>query len=72
MEISMIHCKGLSMKKWAKSIHIIVDIKNQSPTSTLDGMTPYEAWYGTYPLVNNIWFVGSTLFSLFIKKKGIS
>jgi hypothetical protein len=49
MARSMLHFKGLSTKYWAEKVDTIVYQRNQSPTSTLDGITPYENWYGTKP-----------------------
>jgi hypothetical protein len=45
MEIYMMQLKGLSTKYWAEVGHNAVYLRNQSPTSTLDGQTPYEAWF---------------------------
>jgi hypothetical protein len=46
-----------------------VYLRNRSPTSTLDGITPYEAWYGTKPLVNHLQVFGSTCYALVPKEK---
>jgi hypothetical protein len=69
MERSMLHFKGLSTKYWAEAIHTIVYLRNQSPTSTLYGITPYQAWYGTQPSVNHLQVFGSTCYSLVPKEK---
>jgi transposase InsO family protein len=60
MEISMMQFKGLSTKYWDEAVHTAVYLRNRSPTSDLDGKTPYEAWYGFKPKVNHLRVFGST------------
>jgi hypothetical protein len=52
MARSMMQFKGLSKKSWAEVVHTAVYLRNRSPTSSLDGQTPYEAWYSFKPKVN--------------------
>jgi hypothetical protein len=69
MARSMLHFKGLSTKYWAEAVHTTVYLRNRSPTSALDGITPYEAWYGTKPSVNHLRVFGSTCYALVPKEK---
>jgi hypothetical protein len=69
MERSMMQFKGLSTKYWVEAVHIAVYLKNQSPTSLLDGKTPYEAWYSFKPKVNHLRVFGSTYYALAPKEK---
>lgn len=39
----MLQTKGLSNSYWAEAIRIVVYILNRIPTSSLDGITPFEA-----------------------------
>jgi hypothetical protein len=50
----MMQFKGLSTKYWAEAVHTTVYLINRSPTSKLDGKTPYEAWYGFKTKVNHL------------------
>jgi hypothetical protein len=69
MARSMMQFKGLSTKYWAEAVHTAIYLGNRSPTSTLDGKTPYEAWYGFKPKVNNLRVFGSTCYALVPKEK---
>ena len=59
----------MSTKYWAKAVHTAVYLRNRSPTSALDGQTPYEAWYGFKPKVNHLRVFGSTCYALVPKEK---
>jgi hypothetical protein len=39
---------------WGEAVHTAVFLLNRAPTSALDGMTPYQAWYGKKPSVHLI------------------
>ena len=54
MARSMMQFKGLSSSYWAEAVHIAVYLWNRSPTASLDGVTPYEAWYGYKPKVKHL------------------
>jgi IS30 family transposase len=69
MARSMMQFKGLSTKYWAEAVHTVVYLRNRSPTSALDGQTPYEAWYGFKPKVNHLRVFGSTCYALVPKEK---
>jgi hypothetical protein len=55
------------MKWWPEILGTIVTIKNLSPSSVLDGITPYEAWHGYKPDVSNLRAPGTK--GYFITKK---
>ena len=52
MERSMMQFKGLYSSYWVEAVHTTVYLRNISPTTSLDGVTPYEAWYGYNPKLN--------------------
>jgi len=39
---------------WAEAVNTAVYLHNRSPTRSLEGMTPYEAWNGVKPDLSNI------------------
>jgi transposase InsO family protein len=51
---TMLHASGLSSSFWAEAVHTAVYIRNRSVTTALDGMTPYEAWFGKKPAVGHL------------------
>ena len=53
MARSMLQTKGLSNIYWAEAIRTAVYILNRSSTSSLDGITPFEAWYEKRSNVNH-------------------
>eukprot|EP00253_Pinus_taeda_P031276 PITA_31276 len=53
MERCMLQTKGLRKSYWGDAVATSVYILNRSPTSALENMTPYEAWYGKKPNVNH-------------------
>jgi len=69
MARSMLHFKGLSTKYWAEAVHTTIYLRNRSPTSALDGITPYEAWYGTKPSINHLRIFCSTCYALVPKEQ---
>ena len=44
--------KALPAMFWGESVNTVVYILNRSPTRSLDGKTPYEAWHGERPAVS--------------------
>ena len=46
---SMLALKNLNLIYWVEVIHTTVYLRNRSPTASLDGITPYEAWFGFKP-----------------------
>nr|KYP38814.1 Retrovirus-related Pol polyprotein from transposon TNT 1-94 [Cajanus cajan] len=53
MARSMMHEKGLPKKFWAEAANTVVFLLNRLPTKVVPGKTPYEAWYGYKPFVQN-------------------
>lgn len=58
MARSMLQTKGLRNKYWADATRIVVYILNRSPTSSLEGVTPYDAWYLKKPNVKHFRIFG--------------
>jgi hypothetical protein len=54
MARSWLKFKGLSSSYWAEAIHSAIYLRNRSPTSSLDGITPYESFYGFKPKVKHL------------------
>jgi hypothetical protein len=61
--------KRLSSKYWAEAIHTAIYLRNRSPTASLDGITPYEAWFGFKPRVKHLRVFGSVCYALVLKEK---
>ena len=49
----MCHAK-VPQKFWAEAVNTAVYLRNRSPTTSLNGTTPYESWYGVKPDVSNL------------------
>jgi transposase InsO family protein len=45
---------GLPSKLWGKALEYVVYVRNRSPTSALQGKTPYEALWGEPPNISNL------------------
>ena len=58
MTRSMLQSKELSNMYWAEAIRTSVYILNRCPTYSLDGITPYEGWYGKKPNVKHFQVFG--------------
>lgn len=54
MARSMLNFKKLRHLYLVEAIHTTDYLRNISPTSSLDGITPYEAWLGFKPLVKHL------------------
>nr|CAB3503193.1 unnamed protein product [Digitaria exilis] len=52
MARSMMKAMKLPGWLWGEAVLIAVFILNRSPTRSVDGMTPFEAWYGIKPPVH--------------------
>jgi transposase InsO family protein len=48
---SMLKAKGLPGWFWGEAVSTAVYVLNRCPTKSVDGMTPFEAWYGKKPMV---------------------
>jgi hypothetical protein len=52
MARSMLKAKGVPATFWGEAVSTAVFILNRSPTKSLKGMTPFEAWHGRKPDVS--------------------
>ena len=69
MARSMLFFKGLNSCYWDEEVHTTVYLRNRSPSSSLDGITPFEAWYGFKPMVKHLRVFGSVCYALVPKEK---
>ena len=51
---TMLADSRLPHRFWAEALSTAAYLVNRSPTRTLDGKTPFEAWYGKKPNVNHL------------------
>ena len=65
----MLTFKKLSTLYSAKENHTNVYLRNRSPTASLDGITPYEAWFGFNPRVKHLRVFGSVCYAFVLKEK---
>jgi transposase InsO family protein len=49
---SILRARGMPGHFWGEAVHTAVFLLNRAPTSALEGMTPYQAWYGKKPPVH--------------------
>ena len=56
---AMLSEAGLPPTFWGEALSALVHVLNRSPTSTLPGQTPYEAFYGRKPDVSHLRIWGS-------------
>lgn len=59
----MLHSSGLGKGFWQLGLQAAVYIKNLTPTRSLGGMTPWEAWHGTKPDVSHLRVFGSKAYA---------
>jgi len=52
MARSMLKAKKMPAAFWGEAVSTAVFILNRAPTKSLDGTTPFEAWYGRKPDVS--------------------
>ena len=75
---SMLADTQLPHKFWAKALSTAVFLRNQSYTSTVPGMMPFQAWNGKIPCVSNLRvfgcaeYLGVQRIPTFQRMKGIS
>ena len=69
MDRSMLTFKTLSPIYWVEEINVIVYLRNRSPTTSLNRITPYEAWFGFKPQVEHLRVFGSVCYALVPKEK---
>ena len=63
MARSMLSHKKLSNEYWAEAIGLSVYFLNRSPTVTVQGKIPKEAWSGTKTSVSHLRIFGSVAFA---------
>jgi hypothetical protein len=51
--------KGLPAYFWGEAVTTTVYLLNRSPTRSVEGRTPYEAWHGHKPSVEHLRTFGS-------------
>ena len=57
----LFHAK-LPLKFWAEAVCTMIHLRNRSPTSALNGKTPYEYWFGRRPDVSHLRVFGCVCF----------
>jgi hypothetical protein len=50
----MLKANGLSNRFWGEAILMAVYILNRMPARSVEGVTPFEVWYGKKPLVHHL------------------
>ena len=60
---SMMSHGKLPIEFWAESINTAVYLRNRSPTTSLNGITPYECLFGQKPDVSNLRVFGCVAFA---------
>lgn len=51
---TMLHAKNLPIKLWAEAINTAVYILNRTGTSSVEGLSPFELWFGRQPDLNHL------------------
>jgi hypothetical protein len=62
MARALLKQRGMPAVFWGKAVVTAVYILNRSPTKTLNGRMPYEAWHGRKPVVSHIRIFGCLAF----------
>ena len=65
MARSLLKAKGVPGEFWGEAVTTAFFLLNRSPTKSLDGQTPFEAWHGRKP---NVHFLRT--FGCFVHVKG--
>lgn len=60
---------GIDDMFWLEIILVMTYIMNIRPTSTLNGLSPYEKLYNTPPNPTYLWLLGSMIYILIPKKE---
>ncbi|RXN36740.1 Retrovirus-related Pol poly from transposon TNT 1-94 [Labeo rohita] len=60
---SMLADAKLPQKFWAEALSTAVYLRNRSPTKSVKGMTPFEAWTGEKPTVDHLRIFGCTVYA---------
>ena len=59
---AMLADSRLPHRFWAEALSTTAYLINRSPTKTLDGKTPFQAWYGKKPNVNHLRVFGCSAY----------
>jgi len=62
MARALLKQRGMPVKFWGEEVVTAVHLLNRSPTKSLQGKTPYEAWHGRAPVVAHLRVFGSLCF----------
>jgi len=62
MARALLKQRGMPAKFWGEAVVTADHQLNRSPTKSLQGMTPYEAWYGRAPAVAHLRVFGCLCF----------
>jgi hypothetical protein len=54
----MLKSKGVPGRFWGEAVATVVYVLNRAPTKSLQGKTPYEAWYKKKPSVHHLRMFG--------------
>ena len=60
---TMLADSKLPHRFWAEALSTAVYLRNRSPTKALEGTTPFEAWNGSKPDVNNLHIFGCSAYA---------
>ena len=66
---SMLFDAKLSHSYWAEAVSTAVYLRKRCPTKAVDGVTPYEAWYGEKSTVEHLRVFGCDLYAHVPKDK---
>jgi len=69
---TMLADSKLPHRFWAEALSTCVYLRNRSPTKSLTGTTPYEAWSGVKPNVSALRIFGCSAYAMCLKLKGTS
>ena len=62
MGVLVLSCIMLPLKFWAEAASTAAYLHNHSSTTAVNGMTPYECWFGQKPNVSNFRVFGCVCF----------
>ncbi|KAJ4769831.1 polyprotein [Rhynchospora pubera] len=60
---SMLKSKNMPKEYWAEAVQCAVYLQNRCPTTSLENMTPQEAWCGVKPEVSHLKVFGSVAYA---------
>jgi len=58
----MLTSAKLPTRLWGETVMTVIYLKNRSPTTALDQITPYEAWHGKKPDLSYLHTLGCTAY----------